>query len=186
MLSLKLSYFCQVYEKSSFVFLLSNTYIPLVLNNALYSTCIIFNKHVHYHINKSTLILWSSFLIIFSSMLWCLRIKNVFDISENKVDSDMSHNVYPQGNFNYLKLPQVQKYAIKQQEFTVTLMHDFSPKIFFILWIQVQVSICMQKLACLGFQLPTTTCKQIIFWCNNEIQKEQRNAMTKSCILNLI
>lgn len=93
---LKLSYFCQVHEKSSFVFHLSNIYIPLALNNVRYSTYIVFNKHVHYQMNKSTLVLWNSFLIFFSAMLWCLRIKNVFDISENKVDLDMSYNVYPQ------------------------------------------------------------------------------------------
>lgn len=40
-LSLKFS--CQVYEKSSFAFILSSIYIPLVLNNVLYSTYIVFN-----------------------------------------------------------------------------------------------------------------------------------------------
>lgn len=94
MLSLKFSYFCWVYEKSSFEFLFSNVYISLVLNNVLYSTYIVFNKHVHYQINESSLVLCKSFLIFFSSMLWCLRIKNVFDISEKKEDSDLSYNVY--------------------------------------------------------------------------------------------
>lgn len=135
MLSSKLSYFCQVYEKSSFIFLLSNIYIPLVLNTVPYSTYIVLNKHVHYQMNKSTLVLWNSFLKFFSSMLWCLRIKSVFDISENQGDSDISYKVYPK-----VICPEISNKAIGNLQLLSCMF--FSPKIFCILYIQMQDCIC--------------------------------------------